>query len=74
MSGWMCRAPKLIIGSGAAASTHWRAAVAVVAATEAEPYATLPADSGGATRETESPTEAMDVAAEPPAPDRAPEG
>ena len=49
-------------------------AVAVVAASQAEPYATLPADSGGAARETESPTEAMDVAAEPPAPDRAPEG
>jgi len=50
------------------------AAVAVVPASQVEPYATLPADSGGAARETESPTEAMDVAAEPPAPDRAPEG
>ena len=28
MSGWMCLAPKLMTGSGAAASTHWRAAVA----------------------------------------------
>ena len=28
MSGWMCRAPKLMTGSGAAASTHSRAAVA----------------------------------------------
>ena len=28
MSGWMWRAPKLMTGSGAAASTHARAAVA----------------------------------------------
>ena len=28
MSGWMCRAPKLMTGSGAAVSTHSRAAVA----------------------------------------------
>ena len=28
MSGWMWRAPKLMTGSGAAASTHSRAAVA----------------------------------------------
>ena len=28
MSGWTCRAPKLMTGWGAAASTHSRAAVA----------------------------------------------
>ncbi len=28
MSGWTCRAPKEMTGWGAAASTHWRAAVA----------------------------------------------
>ena len=28
MSGWTCRAPNVMTGSGAAASTHSRAAVA----------------------------------------------
>ena len=50
------------------------AADAADAAVQPEPYATLPADSGGAAPDGESPTEVVDVAAEPPAPDRGPEG